>query len=237
MPNYKPCNSSSKVELRKPVNSHLATVQILQPPIYAVVPATGRGSRFAAATGGQNKLLAKVSESHDAPTVIGRLLSWLKQLPLTAVFVSRTEQDAALREEVARFDVEQVLLKLRPDEMRHSVQEILSAIEHRFSPPTNAGWMLIPSDHFPSSLELGQRLCTHWRKCPDRIVAPSFEGKSGHPAIFPWSLVVEVRQLPENFGVNQLQILQANRVELIPVDESTILRDVNLPTDRRNSTA
>ena len=198
--------------------------------LFAVVPAAGRGRRFAEAGGGGSKLLALVPNTKGL-TVIGRLLSWLERLPLDGIYVSALATDSTLRDEISRYAAKSVLFDERPTEMRDSVEAILSHITARENPTVADGWLLIPADHAPPSIAFGRVLIAGWHAAPERIVTPIFAGRTGHPTLFPWHLSRELSSYPRTVGVNNLRVQHPELLLAIPTTDPAVLHDIDTPED------
>lgn len=61
------------------------------------------------------------------------------------------------------------------------------------------------------------------------IVAPSYEGRQGHPVLFRRVHFDELRALDGDTGAARVLKAHPDRLHLVPVDSDGILRDVDLP--------
>lgn len=199
----------------------MATMHSSARRLFAVVPAAGRSRRM-----GQPKLLMPLGQT----TVIGRLLQTLSTAGISP-FVLIRPGDEALDAEVARTTASRVVPHEAPEEMRHSVEELLRTVTARHAPTTNDGWLLIPADHPFTSVHTLRRLVETWRDDPTSIVLPTCEGRRGHPTILPWSLAQEVFELPAGVGINQLVRRHENMVRELDVDDSSVHFDLDTPAD------
>jgi molybdenum cofactor cytidylyltransferase len=66
---------------------------------------------------------------------------------------------------------------------------------------------------------------------PDAVHIPTFQGERGHPTFFPWALASKVGQLPEGQGINSLRSLEDVASVLHPVEEPSVLWDLDTPAD------
>jgi len=111
------------------------------------------------------------------------------------------------------------------------VEHLLDAVEQRHAPTPQDGWLLVPGDHPLVNAETLRPLIREWRKHPASIILPVQEGRRGHPTIFPWSLVDQVRNLPPDVGVNHLLHHAEAPIIEVPVDDPTIHLDLDTPDD------
>ncbi len=176
---------------------------------------------------GQPKLLLPFGET----TVIGRLIRLLQAEKLADVLVLVRPDDAALAAEVRKHGARVVQPPSAPQEMRVSVEHLLDAIEQTGSPTPADGWLLIPGDHPLVSPSTLRQLITEWHDHPASIVLPVAQHRRGHPTIFPWSFAEQVRQLSPDVGVNHLLRGDDTPLLEIPVDDPTILLDLDTPED------
>ena len=65
------------------------------------------------------------------------------------------------------------------------------------------------------------------------IHVPIFEGRRGHPVLFPWSLAQEVTALPEDKGINALLQAHPAIVREQVFHFRGILDDLDTPDDYR----
>ncbi len=176
---------------------------------------------------GQPKLLLPFGET----TVIGRLIDLLQAEKLADVLVLVRPDDAALAAEARAHGARVVQPPAPPQQMRVSIEHLLNAIEQGDSPAPDDAWLLIPGDHPLVSPETLRLLIAEWHGHPASVVLPVTQHCRGHPAIFPWPCAERVRQLPFDVGVNHLLHADDTPVFEVPVDDPTILLDLDTPED------
>lgn len=66
---------------------------------------------------------------------------------------------------------------------------------------------------------------------PNKIIQPVFEGKTGNPVLFPTSFYDELASLSEDFGGREIIKSNLNKVTLLPVLDSGILKDYDKKED------
>jgi len=95
--------------------------------------------------------------------------------------------------------------------------------------PDAAGWLIALADMpllAPITLAtLAESLAS------DAIVAPSLDGVRGHPVGFGHDYYVELIALSGDVGAKPLLQRHAERVRLLPVDDTGVLADIDTPAD------
>ncbi|MBM4288106.1 MAG: nucleotidyltransferase family protein, partial [Deltaproteobacteria bacterium] len=63
---------------------------------------------------------------------------------------------------------------------------------------------------------------------PERIIIPTWQGRRGHPSLFPRTLLTEIYQ-----GFNLREIIQRHpdTVTLLPVDDEGVVLEMDTPAD------
>ena len=192
----------------------------MTPRIVAIVPAAGHSRRM-----GQPKLLLKLGEK----TVVARVVEALCTAGIGKVMVVVRPGDLPLAEEVRRTPAELVLPEIAPPDMRVSVEMALRSL----GPAADAwdGWMLIPADHPTLEPQVIEELIAAWDSDRSRIAVPSWQGRRGHPTLFPWETAVEVSQLPVDKGLNSLLRSRPERVLEVAASNDGVLIDLDTPED------
>jgi molybdenum cofactor cytidylyltransferase len=68
-----------------------------------------------------------------------------------------------------------------------------------------------------------------YRRAPGRIVIATYQGRRGHPIIFPMAVQCELGEL--GGGLNELPRRYGDRVTELAVDDANILRDIDTADD------
>jgi molybdenum cofactor cytidylyltransferase len=187
--------------------------------LHAVIPAAGLSRRM-----GQPKLLLPLG----GEPVIARLLRALRaQLTGGRVVVVCRKDDTALAEAVRNEGAELVTPDIEPPDMRTSIEHGLRSLNIS----DGDGWLLCPADHPLVEPSVVERLVSTWRSDPSRIVIPTFQGRRGHPVLFPGALAAEVFALPADAGVNALVRTYAHLVQEVPVKSDSVVADLDTPED------
>jgi molybdenum cofactor cytidylyltransferase len=190
--------------------------------LFAVVPAAGQSRRM-----GRPKLLLPLGTS----TVIAQMLSVLKRSEIAATIVVVRPDDEPLRSAVAACGATPLQPNVPPPEMRQSVEHALRHLETRFHPRADDGWLLAPADHPLLDPEVITRMITEWRRFPRKIVVPVYQGRRGHPTLFPYCMATDVFNLPADEGLNSLLKVHATEIVQIDTDSPAVVADLDTPDD------
>lgn len=196
--------------------------------MWVIIPAAGHSRRM-----GQPKLLLPVGER----TVIECVISTVARYAPQRIVVVARRSDTALQQEVRRcqsavsIPVDLLTPAIDPPDMRASVEAALEQIAITDQPPDEAGWLLIPADHPMLVHNVVEQLLTVGRLHRDEIVVPTFQGRRGHPTLFPWSAVAALHSLPSDVGVNGLLRDPSVQVRNVVSESEWVLRDLDHPED------
>lgn len=192
----------------------------MTPRIVAIVPAAGQSRRM-----GQPKLLLRLGEQ----TVISRVVETLRHAGIVKIVIVVRPDDEPLATEVRRIAADLIQPAVAPLDMRASVEVALQSL--LMEPDVWDGWMLIPADHPTLDADSIVQLISAWAENPSKIAVPTWQGRRGHPTLFPWSTAIEVAQVPLNSGLNFLLRSQPDRVREIPSSSAEVLIDLDTPDD------
>lgn len=187
--------------------------------IGAIVLAAGKGERM-----GRPKALV----DWHGKTFLEHALESLKAAGASpiAVVLDPAAQDFAAAKKIAGDAGAVVVENAKPERgMLSSVRHGLTAL----SGATHAA--LLPVDHpgiRPATLEA---LFLHARSAPDRIVVPVFEGRRGHPGVFPASRFGDLMGAPDDEGARAVLRTHANLVLEATIDDPAVVRDLDTPED------
>ena len=183
--------------------------------IAGILLAAGKSTRF-----GTNKLLHPLADG--TPLVMAALLHLRHQVDEVIVVVS--PDDAATQNLLAR---EQVRLVACRQSVRGMGASIACGV---LASPDADGWLIALGDmpSIPPELiaELAARL-----KHGAAIVAPSLDGKRGHPVGFGREFFESLSHLDGDAGARTILETHTARVELVPTHHSGVLLDIDVPGD------
>jgi molybdenum cofactor cytidylyltransferase len=106
--------------------------------------------------------------------------------------------------------------------------------------PDNAVAVVVLNVDQPSSRNIVRVVLNGHRSGGNLITTPAYGGRHGHPAIFAGALLPELRSVDEaSEGLRAINRRHADRRGEVPIDDATVLLDLNFPADyesaRRNS--
>lgn len=84
-------------------------------------------------------------------------------------------------------------------------------------------------DHPLISAQIIAQLMDTFEQNKNKIVIPAFQGRCGHPVIFPASLYLELLNAPQEVGARAVIRAHVNDVLEIPVEEEGVLLNLNDP--------
>jgi molybdenum cofactor cytidylyltransferase len=95
------------------------------------------------------------------------------------------------------------------------------------------GVLFTPVDHPLVQAATYGVLIEQWKRNPDRIVIPRFEGRKGHPAIFPSRLYGPLLHDELPGGARDLIYREMESVLFVTVSDPGVLQDIDTPDDYR----
>ena len=187
---------------------------------FAIIPAAGRSQRM-----GRPKLLLPWGDE----TVVDRVLAaWRASCVVVVVVVVRRD-DCALAERCRAAGVTLVIPPVDPPDMKASIHFGLKYVQREFTPQEDDVWLLAPADMPRLATRVVDALCAAHDSAAPTILVPTFDGRRGHPVLFPWSVIDDVARLRPDEGLNAL--LRSHPVRELPCDEPAILDDLDTPAD------
>lgn len=191
--------------------------------IAAVVPAAGFSRRM-----GRCKLTMPYSDR----TVIEHVVATLREGGVERIVVvlgPHNSQIASLVES-ARGDV------CMPDtptiHMRETVERGLDWLEERFQLLDDDAWLLAPADRPGFNAAVIRSLIAARSTEPARsIVAPTFNGRLGHPVLFAWRHVAGIHGTSPGHGIDEYLRLHNDMVLTIPQPDARTHFDLDTPED------
>lgn len=192
----------------------------------AILPAAGESRRM-----GQPKLLLP----WGSRTTIEHVLDIWQASRVERVIVVVHPQQAQVAALAAARGAIVVRPEVPPAEMKVSIGLGLDAAECALDMRPADAWLLAPADMPALTAAAIDRVISEFENTSRQagrertICLPRFEGRRGHPVVFPWSLAAEVRTLAAEEGVNAL--LSRNRVHYVDVEEPGICDDFDTPED------
>ncbi len=208
-------------------------------PCYAIVPAAGSSRRM-----GQPKLLlpwpdaSRSTAAHSleasAPfTIIDRVLAAWTASRVTEVVVVVRGDDDDLRAACQRWPVTVVQTTIETSDMKGSVCVGLRHLALRNDPGPDASCFIAPADLPGLSSQVIDRLIDA-RGTGRIVVRPRFGETlecscTGHPALLPWELTVDVFTLAPHEGIDALIKRHPEEFVLCPTDWA--VTDIDTPDE------
>ncbi len=187
---------------------------------FAIVPATGASLRM-----GRPKLLLPWKDS----TVIETVLKAWQAGGVGKVVVTVRAGDETLAEICRKAGAEVVIPKSAPLDMKASVRIGLEHVAQKFQPTEYDAWLVAPADLPLLSSDVIRTLIVEHDKTPGDILVPCQAGRRGHPVLFPWLIVEQMRHLKDDEGFNVL--LACGLVREISVALPVAGDDLDTPAD------
>lgn len=190
--------------------------------LFTVIPAAGFSRRM-----GQPKLLLPWRGS----TVIEQLLATLCHPRIVARCVVCRRADVELARVVERAGGRVIQPTVDPPEMKDSVLAALDEIDRVWQPAAEEGWVLCPADQPLLPPGILEPLVAAWDAGSADVLIPRHAGRKGHPVLFRWRLLAEIRNLGPEEGLNAIVRHPSRRVEFVDLDAPGILVDLDTPED------
>jgi molybdenum cofactor cytidylyltransferase len=187
---------------------------------FAIIPAAGLGLRM-----GRHKLLLPWRES----TVIQCVLDAWQASRVDRIVVVIRADDHGVQAVCHGDKVRQVVPDQPPPEMKESVRHALDYLAATERPADEDVWLLAPAD-MPglTAATIDHLLGAHQPSDP-AILVPRFDGRRGHPVLFPWALAAEVQRIAEDAGINEL--LRRFPCRMLDCQDAFVLEDLDTPED------
>ena len=99
--------------------------------------------------------------------------------------------------------------------------------------PESEGMLFTPVDHPLVDVSSYRALIEQWNEQRDRMVIPRYEGRKGHPAIFPSRLYGPLLHDDLGGGARDLIYREMDRVLFVPVNDPGVVYDIDTPEDYR----
>ena len=187
--------------------------------IGAIVLAAGKGERM-----GRPKVLV----DYEGKTFLEHALASLKgtEADRIVVVLDPASPDFAAAKKIATDGGAQVVENPKPERgMLSSVKHGLAAL----AGATHAALMLI--DHPGLKKDTLDALFLTARSKPDHIVVPTYQGKRGHPGIFPAKLFGDLMGAPADEGARAVLHAHAALVLEVAIDDPALVRNFDTPED------
>jgi molybdenum cofactor cytidylyltransferase len=191
--------------------------------IFALLPAGGKSVRM-----GRPKLLLPFGTG----TVLEHVIATVRAAGLDRILVVAAPHLPELAALAETAGAQVLLLTEATPDMRSTVEIGLGWVESHWQPRPGDGWLLIPADHPALEPAVLRFLFEARRRQPQYgIIVPTFQGQRGHPCLLDWSHVAGIRTFPAGLGLNTYLRQNAERTLEVPVENASILFDLDTPED------
>ena len=93
------------------------------------------------------------------------------------------------------------------------------------------GILLLPVDHPLIRPQTVDQIIECFLNDPSKIVLPAFEGRKGHPPLFPASLKREFLALDDQIGLNTIAHAHQKETVIFPVEDPGVTKSFNTPSE------
>ena len=186
--------------------------------ISAIILAAGNSSRM-----GQTKALLEIGQTN----FIGHILHNIEAAGITDIYVVLGRDENKIRSSAGIKN--QVRVLINPDPDRGQLSSLHICLPH-LSQLTH-GVLMVLVDHPLVALQTYKMILERAASEPDKIIIPVYHGKKGHPVYFGRKFFDELMAAPLNAGARVVVHANPDDVVLISVEDSGILKDIDLPED------
>ncbi len=186
---------------------------------FGIIPAAGLSRRMK-----RQKLLLPWGDR----TVIQQVLENWKATAVDRLVLVARKEDSQISRIGRQAGIDLVLVESTPD-MKASILRGVQFLLKTDSPTESDVWLMAPADMPQMAPSIVDSLLAEHAPQSPSILIPAWQGKRGHPVLFPWCLALKLESIPADRGVNYL--LQHYPVRELDCDDSSILNDVDTPDD------
>lgn len=189
--------------------------------VFGIVPAAGRSRRM----GSAKQLL----EFHGRPMLMGIAAT----LSESAVTVTAVVTHPAIHKQLHLERLHGVFVALNDEEESEMIDSIrigLNALAEREGFGPEDGVLICPGDKPGITVDDVDACVKAFCAQPERIVVASYQGRRGHPMIFPAALAHEVHSEACNEGLMNLMRTHEDLIWEVP-RKRAVLEDVDTPLD------
>ncbi len=119
-------------------------------------------------------------------------------------------------------------VKLLVNTLPHSDMATSVRLGFQAMQPESEGALVYPVDFPVVQPETIKRLAAAALETPDRIVIPTFQGRRGHPTLFPRAWLADIDQ---GFNLREIIGRHSRQVRLLPVGDEGVVLEMDTPED------
>jgi molybdenum cofactor cytidylyltransferase len=188
----------------------------MPPTISALLLAAGSSTRM-----GQPKALLPLQ---NKPAILHCLATLLNIRPWEIIVILGTESEEAVSL-IEKMPVKLMFNTLPQSDMAKSVRLGFQAMKQQAT-----GALICLVDHPLVQAGTLKQMVVKAMAAPDQIIIPTFQGRRGHPTLFPRTLLSEIYQ---GFNLREIIGRHPDKVTLLPVDDEGIVLEMDTPEDYR----
>ncbi|HXZ11848.1 MAG TPA: nucleotidyltransferase family protein [Candidatus Sulfotelmatobacter sp.] len=128
----------------------------------------------------------------------------------------------------AKLQVDPATIVINAEWSKGQLSSIQAAIRS-LPPGITEGLILCPVDHPLVSAALVSQLIAQFDAARNSIVLPTYQGRRGHPVIFPASMYEELLKASPGVGARQVVWAHAAAVVPVPTEEEGVVMNLNDP--------
>lgn len=186
--------------------------------IAAVILAAGYSSRM-----DQPKALLQI----DGVTFLESIIAKLNKIDIREIIIVLGDDSKKIQSQISMSDDLLIVENHQPEQGQLS--SIKLAIRN-MTPGIN-GFLLTLVDHPLVSQATYETIVKHSERDPNKIVIPVYNNKNGHPVYFGRDFSKDLLQAPLDEGARSVVRKYPDRIRRVDVQDSGILRDIDLPED------
>ncbi len=189
--------------------------------ITGIILAAGESKRM-----GRPKALLRIGKQ----TFIRRIIAALNHPAITRIVVVLGAHADDVREEIKDLNVTVVV---NHDYLRGQLSSLIVGIAEAERGESSAV-IVHPVDHPLVTAGTVHALVESFLVHQPALVLPTFEGKRGHPVIFPSTLFQELKQAPLSIGARAVVRQHRDSVVEVPCPDSGVIRNIDTVADYEN---
>jgi molybdenum cofactor cytidylyltransferase len=168
---------------------------------------------------GQPKALLPL---HNQPAILHCLTALLTLRPWEIIVILGSDSEAAASF-LKKMSVKLMFNTLPQSDMAKSVRLGYQALH-----PQATGALICLVDHPLVQPETMKQMVVAAMNASDRIIIPTYQGRRGHPSLFPRPLLAEIYQ---GFNLREIIGRHPDKVTLLPVDDEGVVLEMDTPAD------
>jgi molybdenum cofactor cytidylyltransferase len=186
-------------------------------PIEVIMPAAGKSKRM-----GKNKYLLTLGKK----TIIEHCIANLVNADIGNIYVVLNDENQDIQDYIKKYNINIVINNLKDSYMADSIRLALNRISTDNA--LECGILITPADMPLIQSKTIKEIIDLSHKNPSSIVIPTYNGKRGHPTIFPYNIIKEL-----NYAETLLDVIDIHKNSLLlyPVNDTGVTLDIDTVDD------